>query len=178
MTDLDTLYERNAVFVESFDGGDLTIKPNLKTLILTCVDGRVDPGKYAGLELGDALVLRNVGARVTETVALEVSMLWTLMSMASGETPDIELVIIQHTKCGMARFAVPEVATQITERFGTETVVDTYAIVDLEESLATDVERLRANQMVPRELKVSGHIYDIETGRLERVMDTTRLGTA
>ncbi|MBT8198959.1 MAG: hypothetical protein KJO36_00445 [Acidimicrobiia bacterium] len=175
MTDLEQLYQRNTSFAETFTAGDLPIKPNLSTLVLTCVDARVDPAKYAGLELGDALVLRNVGARVTDAVALEVSMLWALMEMASGASPKMELVIVQHTKCGMARFAVPEVATQITERFGTEEVVDTYAIVDLEESLATDVARLRSNSIVPRELKVSGHIYDIETGRLQQVIETTRL---
>lgn len=175
MSDVNQLYERNATFAGSFDQGDLPIKPTLSTLILSCVDARVDPSKYAGLELGDALVLRNVGARVTDAVALEVAMLWTLMEMASGSPPNLELVIVQHTKCGMARFAVPEVATKITERFGTEEVVDTYAIVDLEESLATDLARLRANAVLPRDLKVSGHIYDIETGRLQQVIETTKL---
>ncbi len=176
MSDLETLYQRNAVFADGFDQGDLPIKPNLSTLILTCVDARVDPGRYVGLELGDALVLRNVGARVTDAVALEVSILWTLMGMASGTTPSIELVIIPHTKCGMARFAEPDVAAQVTERFGTEAVVDTYAIPDLDQTVAADVERLRSNQMVPRELAVSGHVYDVETGRLRQVVETTTLG--
>ena len=176
MADLNTLYERNKTFAASFDKGDLAIKPNLSTLILTCVDGRVDPAAYAGIGLGDALVLRNVGARVTDAVALEVSILWTLMSMASGATPSIELTIIQHTKCGMARFADPEVAAKVTERFGSPDVVETYAIADLRDSLATDVARLRANPNIPPELKVSGHIYDVETGLLTQVIETTPLG--
>ena len=175
MADLNTLYERNETFAASFDQGDLAIKPNLTTLILTCVDGRVDPAAYAGIELGDALVMRNVGARVTDAVALEVSILWALMSMASGGTPSIELTIIQHTKCGMARFADPEVAAKVTERFGTADVVETYAIADLHDSLATDVARLRGNPTVPRELKVSGHIYDVETGVMTQVIETTTL---
>jgi carbonic anhydrase len=73
------------------------IRPNLSTLILACVDARVSPEHVAGVELGDALLLRNVGARITEAVGLEVAMLWTLMSLASGAPPNMELVIIQHT---------------------------------------------------------------------------------
>lgn len=176
MSDLATLYEHNSAFAATFDRGDLPLKPNLTTLLLTCVDARVDPAHFAGIDLGDALVLRNVGARVTEAVALELSMLWMLMAAASGTTPSIELVIIQHTDCGMARFANPEVAARVTERFGTESVVETYAITEPTESLATDVARLTDNAMVPRELQVSGHIYDVSTGRLTPVIPTAPLG--
>ena len=176
MSDIDLLYDRNESFAATFDKADLPIKPGLSTLILTCVDARVDPAAYAGIDLGEALVLRNVGGRVTDAVALEVTILWTLMSMASGATPDMELTIIQHTKCGMARFADPGVAATVTERFGSSDVVDTYAIADLTESLNTDIERLRDNAMIPRELKVSGHVYDIESGRLTKVVDTGTVG--
>ncbi len=176
MSDIDLLYERNESFAATFDKADLPIKPGLSTLILTCVDARVDPAAYAGVELGEALVLRNVGGRVTDTVALEVTILWTLMAMASGATPSLELTIIQHTKCGMARFADPGVAAKVTERFGTSDVVDTYAIADLTDSLNTDIARLRNNPMLPRELKVSGHVYDLESGRLSKVVDTQTIG--
>jgi carbonic anhydrase len=175
MSDLAELYDRNTVFAEDFDLGHLPIKPNLSTLILTCVDARVDPAHYAGIRVGDALVLRNVGARVTDAVALEVSMLWMLMEMASGATPSLELVIIEHTACGMARFADPEVAAKVTDRFGTATVVDTYAIEDPAESIRGDIERLRANGMVPSELAVSGHLYDVTSGRLSTVVETAPL---
>ena len=176
MTDLATLYERNAVFAETFDKGDLPIKPNLSTLILTCVDARVSPEHTSGIDLGDALILRNVGGRVTDSIGLEVAMLWALMGMASGATPNMELVIIQHTQCGMARFAVPEVAEKVTAKFGTTAVVETYGIADLNDSLAADVQRLRGNATVPRELTVSGHIYDIATGQLSEVVPTQTVG--
>ncbi len=176
MSDLATLYERNAAFGEVFDKGDLPIKPNLSTLILACVDPRVSPEHTVGVELGDALILRNVGARVTETVGLEVAMVWTLMSLVSGATPNLELVIIQHTLCGMARFAVPEVAGKVTERFGTPDVVATYGIADVDQTVAGDIERLRSNPTVPRELKVSGHVYDVATGRLREVVATQSVG--
>ena len=88
----------------------------------------------------------------------------------------MELVVIQHTQCGMARFAVPEVAEKVTAKFGTPDVVATYGIPDLDETIAGDIERLRANSTVPRELKVSGHVYDVATGRLREVVATQTLG--
>ena len=176
MSNVPTLYERNATFAAAFDKGDLPLAPGFSTVILTCVDARVDPAHYAGLELGDALVLRNVGARVTDAIVLEISILWTLMALASGKTPSLELAIIEHTDCGMARFADPEVAAKVTDRFGTGSVVDTYAIVDPATALADDVERLRAVAMVPRELRVSGHLYDVASGRLTELIPTQSLG--
>lgn len=175
MSDLADLHARNEDFAERFELGHLPIKPNLSTLILTCVDARVDPAHFAGLQLGDALVLRNVGARVTDTAALEVAVLWQLMAMTSGQTPTLELVIIQHTGCGMARFADPEVGARITDHFGTSAVVETYAIADSAESIRTDIERLRSNSTVPAELAVSGHLYDVTTGRLSTVVESAPL---
>jgi carbonic anhydrase len=176
MSGLGELYERNARFVDGFDKGDLPIKPNLSMIILCCVDARVSPEHVAGVELGDALILRTAGARVTDSAALEVRMLWTLMSMASGATPDMELVIMQHSQCGMERFALPEVAAKVTEIFGTPDVVDTYGIADNDASVAGDIERLRNDSSMPRELKVSGHVYDIATGQLREVVPTAALG--
>ena len=64
MSDLDTLYDRNEEFARTFDQGDLPILPRHPTIVLTCVDSRVDPAHFLGLELGDTLVLRNSGGRV------------------------------------------------------------------------------------------------------------------
>ena len=176
MTDLTTLYERNERFAASFDQGDLPIKPRLSTIVLSCVDARTDPAHFAGLALGDALTLRTVGGRVTDTVATEVAVLWALMAMASGSEPSLELAIIHHTQCGMARFAQPEVAAKVTERFGTDEIVNTYGISGLDESLAADVDRLRASPTVPRGLTVSGHVYDVETGQLRQLIERQTLG--
>jgi carbonic anhydrase len=68
MPDVQTLVDRNLEFASSFDQGDLAIMPRLSTLVLTCVDARVDPAHILGLELGDAVVMRNVGGRVTDDV--------------------------------------------------------------------------------------------------------------
>lgn len=177
MSDVPTLYERNAAFADGFDLADLPIRPNLSTVILSCVDARVEPAAYASIEPGDAFVLRNTGARVTEAVKTEIALLWALMTMASGGTePSLELAIVHHSQCGMERFVAPEVAAQLTERFGTRSVVDTYAIGDPLQSIHEDVERLRGDPTVPRALAVSGHMYDLATGRLSEVVPTQTLG--
>lgn len=175
MTDLQTLYERNEAFTEDFVHGDLTIRPKFPMIILTCVDARLDPAYFLGLELGDALVLRNAGARVTPAVRLEVSMLWMLMEMAAGKDPGLHLAIVQHTACGMARFAEPDIAQRVTDHFGTRDIIATYAIEEPHLSVATDVERLRRDPGVPRNLVVSGHLYYVATGELATVVEPVAL---
>ncbi len=68
MSDLETLLDRNRSFAEQFEGGDLNIRPRMATILLTCVDARVDPAHLFGLGLGDALVIRNAGGRITPAV--------------------------------------------------------------------------------------------------------------
>lgn len=171
MSDLDVYAARNAAFAESFDKGDLVIKPNFGTIVLTCVDPRVDPAYFAGLELGDALVMRTVGARATDTALLEVAVLWQLMKLgAGGVDPMLGLAIIHHTGCGMEKFAQPPVAAAITDVFGSTDVVDTYAVTDPASSVADDVRRGLESPHTPAGLTVSGHVYDVTTGRLEQVV--------
>lgn len=172
MSDIGTFYERNAAFAEGFSQGDLIIKPRIMTIMLTCVDARVDPAHFAGLELGDALVLRNVGARVTESVILEVSILFNLMKLGTGGVaPTMGFAIVHHTDCGMAKFAVPQVAEAITEIFGSGDVVDTYAIADPVEAIKDDVAAAKAG--VPDGIGVSGHLYDVTTGQLAEMVPLT-----
>ena len=170
MSDLATIYERNEAFAASFDDGDLPIKPNLSTIILSCVDARVDPTRFAGLALGDALVMRTIGARVTETAMTEIAALWQLMKLGLGTDPMLGLAIIHHTQCGMTRFAQPEVATKLNEVFGSPRVVDTYAIADSRSAIETDVERALGATDTPPGLTISGHLYDLPTGRLEEIV--------
>ena len=176
MTDLETLYERNAAFAAHFEHGDLPIKPRFDTIILTCVDARLSPASIVGLELGDALTLRNVGARVTSAVGVEVALLWQLMELMGNSEPNLEVAIIEHTACGMNRIAMPEVAEMVTARFGTPVVADTYGIADHRSSLEADVGRLRADERVPRQLRVSGHLYDVATGVLTEIVPSQPLG--
>ena len=170
MSDLETLYSRNATFVESFDKGDLPVKPGMSTIIVTCVDARVDPAHYAGLELGDALVLRTAGGRVTDGIVTEVNVLWQLMKLVSGQDPMLSVAVIQHTNCGMARFANPQAAEALEPVLGAD-VLATYAIGDPDEAVRGDV--VKALEGGPEGLTVSGHMYDVATGALREIVPLT-----
>ena len=108
MTELATLYDRNSEFARAFAFADLPIRPKLSTVVLTCLDARVDPAHFLGLEPGEILVLRNAGGRVTQDVERDVTFLWTLAAQMDGGTPDLSLAIIHHTDCGVERLASTE----------------------------------------------------------------------
>lgn len=165
MSDLTNLLERNAAFAETFDKGDLPIPPNIKTIILTCVDARVDPAHFLGLDLGDALTLRTVGARLTETAITEAILLYWLLKLGSEGKVDLDLAVIGHTNCGMQRLADPQVAQRFAEHVGSD-VVATYAIGDLAATIRLDIERMKADLRLPKTMSISGHIYDVTNGEV------------
>ncbi len=89
MSDLKELLDRNHSFATSFALGDLPIHPRMSITVLTCLDARVDPAHFLGLDLGDALVLRNAGGRVSPDVERDLALLWFLAIMfAEGGAPD------------------------------------------------------------------------------------------
>ena len=178
MSDLETLLERNQQFVSGYEGG-LTIAPKFFTVILTCVDARVDPAHFLGLELGDALVLRNAGGRVTDDVELDLAILWMLGSRMAGENfRGLSLAIIQHTDCGLERMANPELATALSKQLGVKQAqIDGLVNTDHVRSINKDIERLSKSPRVPKEIVVSGHIYRVEDGTIEEVVAPVALET-
>lgn len=97
MSDEMTLVERNIAFVANFTYANLEIKPRLSTLIVGCVDSRVDPAHLLGLDPGDAVVMRNVGGRVTDGVIEHIKILQALGEMMMGV--DMNVALIHHTGC-------------------------------------------------------------------------------
>ncbi len=172
MSDLDTLYDRNEGFARTFDKGDLPILPRRSTIVLTCVDSRVDPAHFLGLELGDALVLRNTGGRVTDDVEQGVALLSGMIGLvADDRAPGLSLAIVHHTDCGLERIAAPGPRHALCQSTGLEPeVLETLAISDHEASLKADIERLRASDLVPSEPEVSAHLYDVKSGRVSQVL--------
>ncbi len=177
MSDLKTLFDRNRQFAANFEHGKLAILPRLSTAVLACLDARSDPAHFLGLEVGDAVVLRNTGGRVTANVERDLAVLWFLASrLAGGRGPELELAIIQHTDCGMERFANPHVRRGASQGIGVEeSDLDTMAIADHETSLHGDIERLRRSDLVPGGLIVSGHLYDVDNGQLRQIVNSAPL---
>ena len=172
MSDLDTLYERNQGFARTFDQGDLPIMPRHPTIVLTCLDARVDPAHFLGLELGDTLVLRNAGGRVTDDVEQSVALLSGMTRLVAGDrAPGLSLAIVHHTDCGLERLAAPGPRQALAQSTGLEPeMLETLAISDHEASLRADIERLRASELIPSKLEVSAHLYDVTSGEMTQVV--------
>lgn len=169
MSDAPELLNRHRVFQDHFDSGDLPIPPQLSTIILTCVDARVDPAHLFSLRLGDALVLRNTGARITPGVLEDLAVLGVLSGNWPGDRA-LELVMITHTQCGMAKLAEPGTQQDVAERLGIGlSEVASKAVVDPAMSLTDNIERLRNTPSVPDDLVVSGFVYDVAGGGLTEI---------
>jgi carbonic anhydrase len=148
----DELLDRNRAYAES-PPGELPPLPRRGLVILTCMDHRVDPMAALGLELADAMVLRNPGGRVTPALIENLLVLDQVARERGSSLAELELVLMQHTECG---------ANALT---GT----DPY------EGIGADLEALAANQILPDSLSVTGLVYETATGRLEQVERRERL---
>ena len=169
-----TLIERNAEFAANFDYAELEIKPRLSTLIVGCVDSRVDPAHLPGLEPGDAVVLRTVGGRVTDEVMQHIKILQALGSMVMDV--DMDVALIHHTGCGASLFTMPNVSKALTDALQADSaVIESLAIADPVESIHTDIERLRSAAILPDDMVVAGYVYDVNDGHLSQVTAPTPL---
>ncbi len=179
MADLQNLIERNRSFAEQFEAGDLPIRPRMSTFILTCVDSRVDPAHIFGLGLGDAIVMRNTGGRITPAVIEDLAILGVLgANMPGPSTMPLELLVMHHTDCGMSRLANPAIQQQVAERLGLSVdEVVAMAITDPAMSVKDDIERLRQTPGTPDQLVVSGLVYDVKNGTIIQVVPSAPLRT-
>ncbi len=179
MADLQNLIERNRSFAEQFEAGDLPIRPRMSTFILTCVDSRVDPAHIFGLGLGDAIVMRNTGGRITPAVIEDLAILGVLgANMPGPSTMQLELVVMHHTDCGMSRLANPAIQQQVAERLGLSVdEVVAMAITDPATSVKDAIERLRQTPGTPDQLVVSGLVYDVKSGTIIQVVPSAPLRT-
>jgi carbonic anhydrase len=176
MSSTTTLLNRNRQFAGDFAAADLPILPKLRAVVLTCGDARVDPAHILGLELGDAVVIRNNGGRVTQAVVEEIATLAFMVAKMDGpERGPFELIIMQHTQCGAERFADAGFQHALMEQIGVD--VSSVAIADHEQSLREDVERLRSAPGVPGHIVVSGLIYDVQHGRVREVIAPAALAS-
>ena len=179
MFDLSDLSERNRQFAAQYEG-KLNILPRFSTMILTCVDARVDPTYFLGLEPGDALVLRTAGARITPDVELEVGVLWALASRLSGDNfRGMGFAIVHHTDCGYERLANPEIQTMVSNKLGVgPEVIEALGISDHVQALQGDIEQLRRSTLVPDALVVSGYLFNLEDGLIQEVVTPAPLNSA
>ncbi len=158
----DTLLANNAAYAETFDRGDLPGAPGKRTAIVTCMDARIETGRMLGLKEGDAHVIRNAGGVVTEDVLRSLLISQRLL----GTT---EIVLIQHTQCGMTTFRDDELKDQIEAETGQRPPFALEAFSNLEESVRRSMQRIRACPFIPVKDRIRGFVYDVTTGRLNEV---------
>lgn len=151
----------NQQYVATFDKADLPMPPGRKVFVLTCMDARLDPAKFLGLEEGHAHVYRNAGGRAAEALRSLI-----ISQQALGTE---EVVVIHHTDCGMLIINEEEFRNTVKKNTGEDVShVSFLTIKDLQESVKTDVELLRKNAAV-KDVPISGYIFDVKTGKINKV---------
>lgn len=153
----------NETFVQGFQHSELTGTARKGLAIITCMDSRISPLAVVGMQAGDAKILRNAGARVTDDV------LRTLV-LASYLLGVNRVLVMPHTDCRMASVDEATIHKTIQEQFGVDTrSLEFRTVSDQRAALATDVNRIRAYPLLQRGVSVAGAIYNVSTGKLEPV---------
>lgn len=161
----DNIKELNKKYSENFgDKKDLPVPPIKNIVILTCMDSRLEPLKFAGLNLGDAHILRNAGGRASDDAIRSL----IISNKMLGTN---EFYVIHHSDCGLETFTNEDMKSKfegVKDRTQIENI-DWLTIEDREGSVRNDVQRIRNHPLVADDIKVYGFIYDVKTGKLIEV---------
>ena len=163
MSDFNDLFLANAEFVKGFKSQDLTGEARKGLAIITCMDSRIDPLRIVGMSSGDAKILRNAGARVTEDVLRTLILATTLLNVS-------RVLVMPHTDCRMASGTEEQIHATILERSGIDTrSVEIRTVSDQISALKSDLVRIEKFPLLPKNIEVIGAIYNVKTGELKKV---------
>ena len=161
---VDDLLRNNERYAVSFDKSDLPLPPARKLAVVACMDARLDPHRVLGLEDGDAHVIRNAGAVISDDVIRSLVISQRLLGTR-------EIVIIQHTDCGMLTFRDDAVKDEIEADTGLRPAFALEAFKDLEQNVRQSMARIRVSPFIPHKDLIHGFIYDCATGRINEVAE-------
>jgi carbonic anhydrase len=165
---IETALERNRAFAAAGGHEGAVVFPNLRLFVITCLDPRVDPGHFLGLGLSDAMVVRNVGGRVTPEVINDVAFIAQLAENVLPDGPLFEVAVIHHTQCGAGALAEDTFRRRYAHRIeADESTLREHAVLDPAATVTHDVARLRSAPPIPPRVTVSGHVYDVVTGLVD-----------
>jgi carbonic anhydrase len=187
----DEVLAANQRYVENFgDRGSLALPPARRFAVLTCMDARLDPAKYAGLSEGDAHVIRNAGGRASDDAIRSLVISYKLLGTQ-------EWFVIHHSDCGMEYFTdeviaglldhsletaeltpqgFREVGTGPDSGSGAGHFIKWLTIANREQAVVQDVERIRQHPLVPPGIPIHGYVYDVRSGRLNEVPAASAAG--
>ncbi len=153
----------NREFATDFKGSALTGSAAKGLAIVTCMDSRISPLAVVGMQSGDAKILRNAGARVTEDVLRTLVLATYLLGVS-------RILVMPHTDCRMAQSEEAEIHAIIEKQFGVDTRgLEFRTVLDQRKALETDVNRIRSYPLLRKGVSVGGAIYNVSTGTLELV---------
>jgi carbonic anhydrase len=149
----------NEQYASGFTKGDLPMPPGRHFAVVTCMDARLDPAKFLGLDEGDAHVIRNAGGLVTDDALRSLVISHHLLGTQ-------EAFVIAHEDCGMLTFT----NDVLHERLGTDASgIDFLPFKDLDESVRGSVRRIKDSQLLPDSFTATGFVYDVRSGKLREV---------
>lgn len=188
---LSEVLESNQKYAANFgEKGKLALPPARSFAILTCMDARLDPAKYAGLAEGDAHVIRNAGGRASDDAIRSLVISYKLLGTR-------EFFVIHHTDCGMEFFSNEVIRGLLASSLETAKLtsdgfrdvgrgpgsrageyIEWLTIADQAQAVIDDVERIRNHPLVPKSIPIYGFVYDVGSGKLIEVADATNVGKA
>jgi len=178
MNSLESMLQRNREFAALQSAGGTLMPslpralPNVKAIVVGCADMRVDPSDVLGIKPGEAVVMRNIGGRITPGLLEQLGLLARIGEVAGaipGGGGEFHLIVLQHTDCGITRLV--NNSAMLAHYFEMqEAELKTKAITDPRAAVAIDVASLRAIPALPSEWIISGLVYDVATGLVEVVV--------
>jgi carbonic anhydrase len=159
----DTIRKANEAYASVFDKGHLPMPPGRRFAVVTCMDARLDPAKFLGLDEGDAHVIRNAGGLATDDALRSLVISHWLLGTQ-------EAVVVAHEDCGMLTFRNEDLQQKLADEIGEDAShVDFHPFPDLDESVRTSVERIRSYSLLPDSFEAHGFVYDVKSGALREV---------
>ncbi len=188
---LNEVLKANQSYADQFgEKGKLALPPARRFAVLTCMDARLDPAKYAGLAEGDAHVIRNAGGRASDDAIRSLVISYKLLGTR-------EFFVIHHTDCGMQFFTNDVIRQLLGKSLETAELradgfhdvgkgpgsragefIEWLPFSDAEQAVVDDVARIRNHPLIPATIPVYGYIYDVKTGNLVEVKKATQAGRA
>jgi len=161
MSVIPEFVKANETYASGFNKAGLPMPPARKVAVVACMDARLDPARFLGLEEGDAHVIRNAGGRARDAVRSLV-----ISQQLLGTR---EVVVVHHTDCGMLTFTDQQLHEKLEEGLGQKTDAAFLPFSDLDQSVRDDVEAIRRDPLLLPDVPVTGFVYDVSTGRLRQV---------